>query len=43
MAFVADVSVAIAWFFKGQATDDTNVLLRRAGRERVHVPAYDAT
>ena len=39
MAFVADASVAIAWFVKGQATDYTNALLRRAARERVHVPA----
>jgi len=39
VAFVVDASVAIAWFVKGQATDYTNALLRRAPRERLHVPA----
>ena len=39
MAFVVDASVAIAWFVKGQATEYTNTLLRRAVRERLHVPA----
>lgn len=39
MAFVVDASIAIAWFVKGQATEYTNALLRRAVRERIHVPA----
>ena len=39
MAFVVDASVAIAWFVKGQASDYTNALLRRAVRDRLHVPA----
>lgn len=39
MAFVVDASVAIAWFVKGQATEYTNALLRRAAAERLHVPA----
>lgn len=38
MAFVLDASVAIAWFVKGQATGYTSALLRRAARERLHVP-----
>ena len=39
MAFVVDASVAIAWFVKGQATEYSGALLRRAPRERMHVPA----
>ena len=39
MAMVADASVVVAWFVKGQATDDTDRLLDRATREAVHVPS----
>ena len=39
MAMVADASVTVAWFVKGQATDDTERLLDRATRESVHVPS----
>jgi len=39
MAMVADASVTVAWFVKGQATDDTDRLLDRATRETVHVPS----
>ena len=39
MAMVADASVTVAWFVKGQATDDTDRLLDRATREAVHVPS----
>ena len=39
MAFVVDASITVAWFVEGQATDYTNGLLRRASRERLHVPA----
>ena len=40
MAMVADASVTVAWFVKGQATDDTDRLLNRATREAVHVPSF---
>jgi predicted nucleic acid-binding protein len=39
VAFVVDASIAVAWFVAGQATDHTSRLLRRAARERLHVPA----
>ena len=39
MAMVADASVTVAWFIRGQATDHTDRLLDRAMRETVHVPA----
>jgi predicted nucleic acid-binding protein len=38
MAFVADNSVVLAWFVKGQATAYTEKMLRRAAEEVVHVP-----
>ncbi len=38
MAMVADASVTVAWFVKGQATGDTELLLDRATRETLHVP-----
>lgn len=38
MAMVADASVTVAWFVKGQATGDTERLLDRAVRETLHVP-----
>lgn len=39
MAFVADNSVVVGWFLATQANDLTRKALRRARRERVHVPA----
>ena len=38
MAFVADNSVAIAWFVAGQADATTDAWLDRAAAEAVHVP-----
>jgi predicted nucleic acid-binding protein len=38
VAFVVDASIAVAWVVAGQATEYTNGLLRRAARERLHVP-----
>jgi len=40
MAFVADASVALAWYFKDEATKGTEALREKLQSEDLHVPSH---
>lgn len=40
MAFVADASIALAWYFKDEATEKTEILREKLQSEELYVPSH---